>query len=247
MFDMTSFFKKLEVLDHGYVELFDGMVNDPRLKIVNAARVSYKKSSTEYTDKDAKLAKFLYDHGHLSTYRHSYFSFRIKAPLFVFRQWWKYQVGSNWENEQELGDSIIINDTSWNEQSNRYVEIDPQFYIPSIVRAQSKINKQGSTMDNIEKIQIDGHDVDTKQLLIDSTKILYKTYNALVKAGVAKEIARTILPQNVYSECVWTCSLQTLIHFFNQRLKEDAQFEIREFAKATYNLIEPIFGTIITK
>lgn len=234
-FDITKMFKKIDVLDKGYIFLIDGMVSDPRLKVVNAARVSFNKESQEYSDKDEKLVKYLYQHGHLSTYRHSAFTFRIKAPLFVFRQWWKYQISSSW-TEEALGDDIIITDTSWNEASGRYVNFEPQFYIPQIARAQSKDNKQGSSDEEIK--YINGY---TPQELIEKTSLeCYETYQTLIKGGVAKELARSILPQNIYSECVWTCSLQTIIHFFNQRLKKDAQFEIREYAKAMHTLLDDI-------
>lgn len=240
-FDVTKMFKTTKVLDHGHVELFDAMLLDPRLKVANAARVSYKKETKEYSEKDAKLVKFLFNHGHFSTYRHSYFSFRIKAPLFVFRQWWKYQVGSNWEEESEVGSPIIIPDTSWNEVSGRYAEMEPQFYVPQIIRGQSKINKQGSSADVIS--EIDGGT--PHKLIIEASAAAYETYNKLIKAGVAKEIARIMLPQNIYSECIWTCSLQTLIHVFTQRLKNDAQYEIREYAWAMYAILHDTLGDII--
>jgi thymidylate synthase (FAD) len=241
-FDVSLMFATIDVLDHGSVELFDAMLLDPKLKVANAARVSYKKESIEFSEKDAKLVKFLYEHGHFSTFRHSYFSFRIKAPLFVFRQWWKYQVGSNWEEENEdIGCPVIIPDTSWNESSGRYVEFDPHFYVPDLVREQSKVNKQGSSQQEIA--EIDGKL--TKQIIEDGSKQAFETYNKLVKAGVAKEIARIMLPQNIYSECIWTCSLQTLIHFFGQRLKNDAQYEIREFAWAIHSLLRDHLGEMI--
>jgi len=240
-FDITSLFKKLPVLDHGHVELFDGTVLDPRLKIANAARVSYNKCSTEYSPKDAKLVKFLFDHGHFSTYRHSYFSFRIKAPLFVFRQLWKYQVGSEWESEEELGHSIVIPNTSWNEKSGRYAEIEPEFYVPAIVRGQSAINKQGSSTEIITDI----NGQTPQDVIRQATIASFEAYNTMLSAGVAKEIARFILPPNVYSECIWTCSLQSLIHVFKQRLKNDAQYETREFAWAMYALLDGILGEVI--
>ena len=103
-FNISDYFKKIEVLDHGSVELIDGMVSDPRIKIVNAARVSFNKEVQELSEKDAKLIEFLFKNEHFSTFRHSYFSFRIVAPLTVFRQWWKYQIGSEWiENEGNIG------------------------------------------------------------------------------------------------------------------------------------------------
>lgn len=237
IFDITKLFKKISVLDHGHVELIDGTVIEPKLKIVNAARVSFSKESKEYSPKDAKLVKFLFDHGHFSTYRHSYFSFRIKAPLFVFRQLWKYQVGSEWEAEEEIGHSIVIPNTSWNEQSFRYVEPPVEFYVPTIVRGQSASNKQGSSSEEIQSIEGQS----PQQLITQATTSAFETYNKLIAGGVAKEIARSILPPNIYSECIWTCSLQTLIHVFQQRLKNDAQFETREFAWATYELLDSIF------
>jgi thymidylate synthase (FAD) len=240
-FDVTKMFRKIDVLDHGHVELFDAMILDPRLKVANAARVSYKKESKEYSEKDAKLVKFLFDHGHFSTYRHSYFSFRIKAPLFVFRQWWKYQVGSNWEGEEEIGHSIIIDDTSWNEQSFRYTEVEDHFYVPQIVRGQSATNKQGSSQEEI--ISVGGQS--PQDIIIQATNAAFAAYNRMIEAGVAKEIARLVLPPNVYSECIWTCSLQTLIHFFKQRLKNDAQYEIREFAWATYLILHDNIGHLL--
>lgn len=113
-FDIREHFKKITVLDKGHVELMDGMVTDPMLKIVNAARVSFNKEAIDLTERDKKLIKFLIEHEHFSTVRHSYFSFRIKAPLSVFRQWWKYQIGSDWIENENIG-SIQIPDTSWNE------------------------------------------------------------------------------------------------------------------------------------
>lgn len=239
-FDVTKYFKKIDVLDKGFVELIDGMVTDPNLKVVNSARVSFHKESNEFEEKDKKFTRFLYDHGHFSTFRHSYFSFRIKAPLFVFRQWWKYQVGSNWEHD-DLSTSIQITDTSWNEVSGRYVEFQPDFYVPDVFRKQSKNNKQGSEGE-IDKLA-DGSDI--KQKFEASIQQSYEVYKELVSAGVAKEISRFMLPQNVYSECIWTCSVQTLVHFFQQRLKDDAQFEIREFAYGIYSLLTPFMGSLI--
>src|SRR5580698_2905750 len=106
-FDVTKMFRKIDVLDHGHVELFDAMILDPRLKVANAARVSYKKESKEYSEKDAKLVKFLFDHGHFSTYRHSYFSFRIKAPLFVFRNGGNIRWDPTGRVRKKLGTALL--------------------------------------------------------------------------------------------------------------------------------------------
>ena len=143
-FNIKDYFGTQKVLDKGHVELCDGMVCDPRLKIVNAARVSFHKEVKELSEKDIKLITFLHNHEHYSTFRHSYFSFRVKAPLIVFRQWWKHQIGCDWNENENIG-SIQMPETNWNEMSGRYVEFQPEFYIPNEIRIQSKDNKQGSS------------------------------------------------------------------------------------------------------
>jgi thymidylate synthase (FAD) len=237
-FDISNFFQKETVLDKGSIELIDGMVADPLLKIVNSARVSFLKESKELSAGDKKLIKFLFDHEHFSTFRHSYFSFRIKAPLCVFRQWWKYQIGCDWVENENVG-VIEIPQTNWNEASYRYIEFKPEFYIPSEIRKQSKDNKQGS-YGKIENMS--GND--PVYLFELACKDAYLAYKEFVDFGAAKEQARMLLPQNIYSECIWTCSLQTVLYFLHQRLKEDAQWEIREYAKATWNLMKPMIGML---
>lgn len=244
-FDITTYFKKIPVLDKGSVELIDGMVTQPMLKVINAARVSFNKEVKEMTEKDEKLIRYLIEHEHYSTLRHSYFSFRVKAPLCVFRQWWKYQIGSSWlEDEDFTVGSIEILDTSWNEASGRYMEFAPEFYIPSVIRIQSKNNKQGSS----GELKVIETEVLPKTIVTeDPVKFFefsclrqFKDYQTLVSQGAAKEQARMLLPQNLYSECIWTCSLQTILFFLHQRLKEDAQWEIRQYAKGIQELINPL-------
>lgn len=245
-FDVREFFKKVDVLDKGYIELIDGMVTDPRLKIVNSARVSFHKESLELSEKDLKLIQFLYDHEHFSTFRHSYFSFRIKAPLFVFRQFWKYQIGSDWVESENVG-TIDAPETNWNEMSGRYVEFEPEFFVPKEIRIQSKDNKQGShgklECDPVWSVAwLDGCS------LVEAYKranmMQYYVYRDMVKTGAAKEQVRGMLPQSVYSECIWTCSLQALLYFLHQRLKSDAQAEIREYALAVLDIVRPILEPI---
>lgn len=240
-FDIRKLFKKIDVLDHGKVELIDGMVSHPVLKVVNSARVSFNKEATTLEDRDIKLVKYLIEHEHFSTLRHSYFSFRVKAPLAVMRQWWKYQVGSQWMENENVG-SIEIPDTSWNEVSNRYVEPEPEFYIPKEIRIQSKNNKQGSS-GKLERLTTGADPVDFFKNVCD---FQYENYKTIVKSGGAKEQARMLLPQNIYTECIWTCSLQTIMFFLHQRLKEDAQWEIREYAKAIKDLVHPMLWQILS-
>lgn len=239
-FDIKEHFGKVDVLDYGKVELIDGMVSHPVLKVVNSARVSFNKEASSLEEKDIKLVKYLIEHEHFSTLRHSYFSFRVKAPLAVFRQWWKYQIGSQWIENEGLG-SIEIPDTSWNEMSGRYVEFEPEFYIPKEIRIQSKNNKQGSS-GKLNTLLTGG---DPVLFFKQACETQYENYKKIVEAGGAKEQARMLLPQNIYSECIWTCSLQTIMFFLHQRTKEDAQWEIREYANAIKKLVSPMLYQIM--
>jgi len=237
------------------VSLVDKMTIDSPLKVVNSARISYNKVKDNFDEKDSKLTKFLWEHDHTSPYRHSYFTFHIKAPLFLFRQLMKYQVGSGFRTYEVEGKEVSLEvfdhfydqdkGCGWNEISGRYVQTSDEFYIPNMARSNPPHgNKQAS-----EEIHPDSrlHDIMRAEMKIasDSAK---STYDFLVRVGVAKEIARMVLPQNIYSECYWTVSLQSIIHFLHQRLKPDAQHEIRLLAEGIYTLMQPTLNTLgITK
>lgn len=238
-FNISRFFGAQQVLDKGHVELCDGMLCDPRLKIVNAARVSFNKEAHELSEKDIKLIEFLHKNEHYSTFRHSYFTFRIKAPLLVFRQFWKYQIGCDWIENENIG-TIQIPETNWNEMSGRYVEFQPEFYVPEEIRIQSKVNKQGSE----GKLLSLSNGEDPVVYFEQSCQLMYERYEYLIKSGAAKEQARALLPQNIYSECMWTCSLQCILYVLHQRLKQDAQFEIRQYALAIAKLVAPIINPL---
>lgn len=221
----------------GFVELVDKMQQDHSLKVVNAARASYGNQKEEFNEKDSKLTKFLLDHGHTSPFRHSYYTFAIKLPLFVARQWTKYQVGSTWrsysvdnqEVEYEVWDTLYDQDKgcSWNELSGRYKELEPEFYVPYTMRTNPPHgNKQAST----ELPEDFSHGTYRNMMRVHCIGA-HRTYRNLIKEGIAKEIARTILPQNVYTVAYWTVSMQSVIHFLAQRLEPDAQYEIRKYAE----------------
>lgn len=228
----------------GFVSLVDQMQNNTALKVVNSARISYNKTKEEFDDKDKKLTKFLWDHQHTSPFRHTFYTFHIKAPLFVLRQWMKYQVGSVWKtfevNGQEVSLDIIDHfydddkGCSWNEISGRYVELKPEFYFPAKLRGNPP---HGNKQTSEEQFYMGPVEYNLNQMAHAVDKA-YSIYEGLIKTGVAREIARMILPQNIYSEAYWTCSLQSVIHFLNQRMKPDAQFEIRKYAEGIYNLLK---------
>ena len=216
---------KIYVLDKGYIELVDTLGND--LTPVNAARVSFGGRSKEFEDKDRRLSKFLIKHKHFSPFRHQHIQVIIKAPEFVMRQWYKHVVGIDTTSNHPTKDH------AWNEISGRYVPYN-EFYEPTEFRKQSEDNKQAS----------DGLIEDQK-----STKLLWTTvqancvsaYNQMLKNGVAKEQARSILPLTVYTKVWWTASFQSVMNFIELRDEPTAQVEIQEYARALKRMMLEIF------
>jgi thymidylate synthase (FAD) len=228
----------------GFVALVDRMRSDSALKVVNAARISYQKKKAEFGEDDQKLARFLWVHGHTSPYRHSFFTFHWKAPLFVFRQAFKYQVGSCWREYEANGASIsleafdVLFDTdkgcSWNEISGRYVKWTPEFYVPARMRANPPHGNKQASVDLPEDFD---HAAEEQRMRAECAEA-FRLYQERLARGVAKEIARILLPQNLYTQAYWTVSLQGVIHFLSQRLKPDAQHEIRRYAEGVHALVQ---------
>ncbi|MEZ5974388.1 MAG: FAD-dependent thymidylate synthase [Planctomycetota bacterium] len=228
----------------GFVALVDRMHQDPALKVVNSARISYDKQKSDFGAADRKLTSFLWQHGHTSPYRHSFFTFHWKAPLFVFRQAFKYQVGSGWREYEVEGQSVSLEvfdtmfDTdkgcSWNEVSGRYVQWEPEYYVPTVMRANPPHGNKQASVD----LPADFDHAGERDLMLRECNDAFERYQARIDRGVAKEIARMALPQNLYTQAYWTVSLQGVLHFLAQRLKPDAQFEIRRYAQA----IEALLG-----
>lgn len=213
----------IEVLDKGYVRLVDIMGSD--LSIVNAARASFAKESKEMTLADEKLISFLVREEHMSPFRHAFMTFEFKAPLMVARQHWKYIVGSDHAMD------------GWNESSRRYVTSDPEFYVPDIWRSAPENKKQGSGKP-IDQIVSDEY----THALIDYYSQGIQLYENAMEDGIAAEQARLFLPAyGMYVNYRWSCSLQSAMLFLNQRLAEDSQVEIQEYAKAVYELIKDKF------
>ena len=218
---------KIDVLDKGYVRLVDAMGGD--LSVVNAARVSYDKESTEIDEKDKKLIKFLLREGHTSPFRHSAVTFEVYAPLFVARQWWKYAVSSTHVDDQN----------GWNESSRRYITESEEFYVPepNAWRSKPENSKQGS-----------GEPINDRDGSFH-TNMLNKTinegvlmYQEAMQDGVAPELARLYLPAYaMYVRWRWTVSLQGVITFLDQRLEHDAQWEIQQYAQAVLDLTKERF------
>ena len=197
------------------VELLSHFGDD--LMIANAARVSYGKSKKEFDNKDTKLIKFLLEHGHTSPFRHPQLQFRIKCPIFVERQLFKHQIG-----------------LTANSISGRYVDFSDEYWLPKVLRKQSKSSKQGS----------DGK-IDSPELLDRMSKLVEDAknlYTDLCDADVAKEMARVILPLCLQTQFIWTGSLAAFIHLWKLRLKPDAQKETRDVALKMLRCVESLEG-----
>lgn len=213
---------ELSVLDHGYVRLVDTLGDD--LAVVNAARVSYDKESTDFDERDSKLIKFLLREGHTSPFRHAALTFEVYAPLFVARQWWKYAVASTHIDDQN----------GWNESSRRYITEDERFYIPAADQWRSKPenSKQGSGA----PITANLGELYTDKLNAVVDQAIYNYEQALAD-GIAPEIARLFLPAyGMFVRWRWTTSLQGVLTFLDQRLGHDAQVEIQLYAQAIEQL-----------
>lgn len=217
----------MQVLDKGYVRLFDSFGSD--LSVVNAARVSYDKRSEEFSDKDAKLLRFLLNNNHSSPFRHAGVSFEIYAPLIVARQWWKYAVAS----------SHIDDQNGWNESSRRYITEEVEFYLPSSEewRSAPENSKQGSGEELPRAL---GKHWTERLVAVQEAGEYY--YELAMKEGIAPEQARLFLPAyGMYVRWVWTTSLQGVLHFLDQRLADHSQWEIRQYASAVEHHVVDLF------
>jgi len=206
---------KLDPLGDGISSVELVRVSGTDLDVANAARVSYGKFSTQLSDRDKNLIKFLMEHNHTSPFEHNQFSFRIKCPIFVARQWMRHRMNS------------------YNEVSYRYVQVVEEFYIPQAWRMQDTVNKQGS----IGAFQSD----EVMNAYKGALKSSYEAYQALLAAGVCREQARALLPVATYTEFIFTCNLHSLMHFLKLRLGHGAQSEIRDYARALLQLALPHF------
>ena len=200
------------------VELLNHFGDD--LMVVNAARVSYGKSKDSLDEKDARLIRFLVEHGHTSPFRHPQLQFRIQCPIFVERQLFKHQVG-----------------LTANSISGRYVDFSDEYWIPEKLRLQSKDSKQGSAGDlDPER---NSYFLDKISSFIEECRRLYDEMEA---AGVSKEQCRVVLPLCLETQFIWTGSLAAFMHLWKLRLKPDAQKETRDVARMMLSLVREIPG-----
>ena len=211
--------KKIMMSDGiGFVECMEKFGED--LTVVNAARVSFHKESHEITEGDKKLIKYLANHNHITPFFHPQARFRIKMPVFVTRQWFKHTVGF-----------------SRNEVSRRYVDFTPECWCPNPdeIRERDPKAKQGSKDTPVQNSD------EVYTIMKNHCDNSIKTYEELLSKGVAPEIARTMLPQSMYSEFIETSSLSGYARLCNLRLDPSAQKEIRDYAEAINKIMIELF------
>jgi len=205
---------ELKVLDKGYVRYIDHMGDDKR--ILEAARVSYK-SSSKGEENDRKLLRYLWKNKHTSPFEMCCVTLNIKMPIFVMRQYVRHRT------------------QSINEVSARYTELPDEFYIPEVWRKQSTTNKQGS-----EESKEISQSLMTEHLE-ESYKESYRHYQCLLHGGVAKEMARLVLPVGIYTEIYATWNLRNLLHFTMLRDDPHAQWEHQQYGKAIKSILQSLF------
>ena len=229
----------MRVLDKGHVQLVDSMGTD--LTVCNAARVSFAKETEWAVDQkaqerlkdtgsafriedlyvlsegDEKLIRYLAKHNHWTPFAHPQITLRIKAPVSIRTQFFKHKQG-------------FVE----NEISRRYVSFEPEFYHPEWRGKPTNGAKQGS--DDFINIS-----PDVDKTFENMLRGCQTAYDQLLSEGVAPEQARFVLPQGMYTEWYWTGSLAAFARFYSQRIDEHAQWEIREYAKAIGEIIEPLF------
>lgn len=204
------------------VEYIDHSGND--LLVVNAARCSFGKEKYELDDKDEKLIHYLAREKHVLPFRHPTITLRCKAPLFLARQLGKHQVGM-----------------SWSEESRRYIDNSPEFFWPEAWRERADNVKQGSGTKDLSGDYITGAAYTIDEAARGAVGQALRAYTEMLGNGVAPELARMILPQNMYVNWVWTGSLLSYVHLIKLRKEGHAQVEAQQFATLVEELVKSLF------
>jgi thymidylate synthase (FAD) len=199
----------IRVLDHGFVRLDDAMASD--LSVVNGARVSFARRKEEMDESDEGLIRFLMRDRHGTPFEHNAFRFHVRCPLFVAREWFRHRF------------------SSFNEFSMRYAKASEEFYVPEPDDVRSQVGKPGAySFEPVEPELAERAREDISAVY----EAAYSTYTRLVENGVARELARLVIPMGAYTEFYWTVNARSLMNFVSLRAAETAQREIRRYAEA---------------
>jgi thymidylate synthase (FAD) len=205
----------IPVLDHGFVRLDEAMASD--LSVVNAARVSFGRRKDVLDDADAGLVRFLMRDRHGTPFEHNAFRFHVRCPIFVAREWFRHRIGS------------------FNEFSLRYARATDDFYVPAAEDVRSQVGKPGAY--SFEPVEAELAE-EAREEIQAVYERAYATYERLVEKGVARELARSVLPVGAYTEFYWTVNARALMNFVSLRAAETAQREIRRYADACERFFE---------
>lgn len=204
-----------EYIGEGFVRLDDFMADD--MSVINSARVSFNKHNmnpeVELSDADTGLINFLMRERHGTPFEHNSFRFHVKCPIFVAREWFRHRIGS------------------FNEFSARYSEVPNTFYKPAVADVRTQTGKPGAY--TFEPMYDSDVELATEAVRVigQANERAYASYLALLQMGVAKELARTVLPVGAYTQFYWTVNARSLMNFLSLRLDSNAQYEIRQFAQ----------------
>jgi thymidylate synthase (FAD) len=209
----TDLVSRIDVLDDGFVRL-DGHMGDD-LSVANAARVSFGSRSDELDERNRGLIRFLMRERHGTPFEHNAFRFHIRCPIFVAREWFRHRVGS------------------FNELSGRYTELPEAFYLPAAEDVRTQVGKPGAY--SFETVAPEVADR-TRDTMREAYAAAYRAYRAMLDEGIAKEVARAVLPVGIYTEFYWTVNARSIMNFLGLRNHETAQREIRAYAAAVEEL-----------
>jgi thymidylate synthase (FAD) len=204
---------RIDVLDHGFVRLDAAMADD--LSVVNAARVSFARRKEAMDESDEGLVRFLMRDRHGTPFEHNAFRFHVRCPIFVAREWFRHRIGS------------------FNEFSMRYAKATDDFYVPDADDVRTQVGKPGAY--SFEPVEPELAER-TREELRAVYEQAFATYERLVEAGVARELARCVMPVGAYTEFYWTVNARALMNFVSLRAAETAQREIRRYADAVERL-----------
>tara|TARA_R110000824_G_scaffold52615_6_gene145818 strand:+ start:548 stop:1261 length:714 start_codon:yes stop_codon:yes gene_type:complete len=227
--------KKVELYGDriGNVGYIEHMGTD--LSVVNSARVSFGKSKDGIDERDEKLIRYLIKHRHTSTLEHCAITFRFVVPLFVRSQHHRHRT---W---------------SYNEISRRYTDVNIEFYEPTAFRTQHKSNRQASNVNEqkdpvitCESPDYGGrYNVKASKLVREHHQKSLKLFDELLEAGVCREQARGVLPQNMYTQYYGTVNLNNLLKFIDLRTHDGAQWEIQKVAEACLEIATDLFPVTV--
>src|SRR5215211_7010806 len=204
----------IDVLDKGFLALDGALASD--LAVVNGARVSFNQESDELSERDEGLIRFLIRERHGSPFEHGYFRFLVKAPIFVVREHHRHRAGH-----------------SYNEWSGRHSKMEAEFYVPEFVRTQ--VGKPGAY--SFEPVDDETREAARAEIEGQAAEA-FEAYERMIESGVAKEVARTVLPLATYTKYYWSCNPRSLMHFCGLRNHDNAQFEIQQYAAAAESFLE---------